>query len=66
MWINSSYAPFCENNVSKICRLYSVHQRNITGKYSEMYIYIYIKVKISLLQAVEAPGVARGRGSHIT
>jgi hypothetical protein len=25
-----------------------------------------IKVKISLLQAVEAPRVARGRGSHIT
>jgi hypothetical protein len=24
------------------------------------------KVKISLLQAVEAPRVARGRGSHIT
>jgi hypothetical protein len=25
-----------------------------------------IKVKISLLQAVEAPRVARGRGFHIT
>jgi hypothetical protein len=25
-----------------------------------------VKVKISLLQAVEAPRVARGRGSHIT
>jgi hypothetical protein len=24
------------------------------------------KVKVSLLQAVEAPRVARGRGSHIT
>jgi hypothetical protein len=24
------------------------------------------KVKISLLQAMEAPRVARGRGSHIT
>jgi hypothetical protein len=27
---------------------------------------ILLKVKISLLQAVEAPRVARGRGSHIS
>jgi hypothetical protein len=27
---------------------------------------VKVKVKISLLQAVEAPTVARGRGSHIT
>jgi hypothetical protein len=27
---------------------------------------VKVKVKISLLQAVEAPKVARGRGSHIS
>jgi hypothetical protein len=27
---------------------------------------VKVKVKISLLQAVEAPRVARGQGSHIT
>jgi hypothetical protein len=30
------------------------------------YPRVKIKVNISLLQAVEAPRVARGRGSHIT
>jgi hypothetical protein len=29
-------------------------------------VFIVKKVKISLLQAVEAPTVARGRGSHIS
>jgi hypothetical protein len=32
----------------------------------EVSINIKVMVNISLLQAVEAPRVARGRGSHIT
>jgi hypothetical protein len=50
-----------------ICPLsssYLLHLRNIVGQ-SIMYIFIMVKVKTSLLQAVEAPRVARGQGSHI-
>jgi hypothetical protein len=38
----------------------------LTFLLSDTIIKIKKKVKISLLQAVEAPRVARGRGSHIT
>jgi hypothetical protein len=31
-----------------------------------LFLVLIKKVKISLLQAVETPRVARGRGSHIT
>jgi hypothetical protein len=37
-----------------------------TIKYTHTHIEKNNKIKTSLLQAVEAPRVARGRGSHIT
>jgi hypothetical protein len=42
--------------------------RFVHGKNEKYFILSagYIKVKISLLQAVEAPRVARCQGSHIT
>jgi hypothetical protein len=72
--ILSNRINWCSSNTRTQKVLGSYLDRG-TGN-SELYFFIFLsvplsewwesKVKISLLQAVEAPRVARGRGSHIT
>jgi hypothetical protein len=68
-----SYVSYSKNKCLKYIRNSCLW--NIVGLYPKLwgiknvptcFIEVKVKVKISLLQAVEAPRVARGQGSHIT
>jgi hypothetical protein len=55
----------CDDDLNVFLLIYKTKISAVRG-----FLYVYIcgmkKVMISLLQALEAPRVARGQGSHIT
>jgi hypothetical protein len=57
-WVMAPYCP--------VTNILEQHTASIFSVESYLKDGDSIKVKIALLQAVEAPRVVRGRGSHIT